>query len=101
MSPRGGRAFREIWGTGEPSVMLTHPIKMHPLYLVWGVHIWVTENAIPKEKGQTKRTATSNPDKKPTDSTSVCHAGALLKANSLANEPASPGVGGWVPELDL
>lgn len=43
MSSRAGKMFGEIWGTGEPSVTLTHPIEMQPLYLVWEINVLVRE----------------------------------------------------------
>lgn len=34
---------REAFKIGEPSVILTHPIKLQLLYLVWEINVLVTE----------------------------------------------------------
>lgn len=73
----------EVFKIGEPSMILTHPIKMQPLYLVWEINVLVTKNKFRKKRG-TKIIAIANPNENPTHSILVCLAGDLIQPTELS-----------------
>lgn len=54
MSPRKGKVFGAIWGTGEQSVILTEPGEKKSLYLVWEINFLMMEKYCRKKKSQIK-----------------------------------------------